>query len=116
MTKAEFETFVTEWHALFPQRKEVDFVGYLRGKPKDCIKKMLKFCKENPEYTKDTIFAATKMYLEEKKSDGYLYLSRPYYFINKLDRGSMLDEYCERFLAGEKPKISNDYEAISDFI
>lgn len=116
MTKSEVEQFIDEWHALFPKGTEVSTSGYLRGKPKDCVNKMVKFCKENPNYTKDTIFAATNMYLAEKKSVGYSYLSRPYYFIHKLERGSMLEEYCEKVLAGAKPIIKKDYESVNDFL
>jgi hypothetical protein len=113
------KTWIEDWHKLFPKRTETSTSGYLLGTPENCVNKMQKLCKEHATYTKDVIFAATQMYLTEKKAVNYTYLCRPNYFINKLERGSMLAEYCERVLANEKPtiqKITPEYNPVNDFI
>lgn len=115
------EDWIEDWHKLFPQRKDTQTSGYLRGTAKECVNKMKKLCKDSKLYTKDVIFAATQMYLAEKKLVNYTYLSRPIYFINKLGRGSILAEYCERILANEKPDITKnnfkyEYNPVNEFL
>lgn len=116
----EIELWIKDWVDLFPTGKLVPTDGYLKGTPNDSVKKMQKFCKEYKAYTKDIIFAATKMYLATKKAVGYAYLTRPYYFIHKQEKGSMLAEYCQRIVDGEQmvqpAELNKTYDPVKEFL
>lgn len=76
------EEWIDDWRKLFPER--VKSSGRpVRGDKKACLKKMIAFCKEYPEYTKEQIFDATKIYVFEKKKDDYSYMVCADYFIYK---------------------------------
>lgn len=113
---SDIETWIEQWIIIFPPDNYVPTEGYIRGKGKDCVKKMQKFCKDNPTYTKDIIFAATRMYIISKKSANFAYTRRPVYFIHKQTEGSMLEAYCEKILANEKPFEIPEYQPINDFL
>lgn len=108
--------WIDAWCNLFPE--DVTSGGYnVRSKPEDCIKKMQKFCKLKPEYTKDIIFQATITYLKEQYAKGWAYTKVSTYFINKLGQASLLEEYCERILQGVPTKIEPPtYNSIDEFI
>lgn len=109
--------WIEDWVNLFPE--EAEFNGYkIKSKSKDCLKKMLKFVKDNPIYTKDIIFAATKQYIEEKRLVNWEYMKQSTYFISKIGQPSLLEQYCEKIINNVKPKeIYNfDYNIIDDFI
>lgn len=109
--------WITEWLELFPE--DAEFNGYkLRSKEKDCINKMLKFVKDHPIYTKDIIFAATKQYIQEKKIQNWEFTKQATYFISKVGQPSLLEIYCDKIIAGVKPKetYNIEYNPIDDFI
>ena len=110
------ETWIEDWHKIFPPDEYVATDGYLRGKSKDCVKKMQKFCKDNPTYTKDIIFAATRMYVVSMKPRNFAYTKRPIFFIHKQTEGSMLGAYCEKVLAGEVQHETKEYNSVNDFL
>jgi len=86
--------WVDDWRNLFP--KGVKTAGYsVRGTRGGCIKKMKKFIKNNKKVTKDQIFKATELYIEEKKRVRYAYMRIADYFIEK-DGGSLLENYIEQ--------------------
>jgi hypothetical protein len=117
MTPKEIEGWIEDWCNLFP--KDVEFGGYkIRSDSKYCIKKMLTFCKEHKDYTKDNIFAATRMYLHEQLAKNWAYTKQATYFISKLGQPSLLEAYCERVVAGKKSVIPDncEYHWINDFI
>ena len=73
--------WIDDWRALFPRGKQA---GYpIRGDRKDCIRKMRKFIKDNPNITKDEIFEATRKYIEDKKKENYRFIKMANYFIDK---------------------------------
>lgn len=76
---------------------------YVKGDRKGCIKKMNKFIKEYPEFTKDIIIKATKDYIAAfRMKRNYDYMKLAHFFIYK-DNMSTLAAYCERI----KEKIDN---------
>ena len=95
--------WIDEWRDLFP--KGVRTAGYaIRGTRGGCIKKMKRFIKDHKEVTKEQIFKATKLYVEEKKRVRYAYMRIADYFIEK-DGGSLLESYVEQL---------DDNETVSD--
>ena len=110
--------WITEWVTIYPEDAMFND-RKLRSQPEDCVKKMQKFCKDNPQYTKDIIFAATKQYIEEKERKNFEYTKQATYFISKQGEPSLLKEYCQRVLIGKvevKQPIVYNYEAYDMFI
>ena len=112
----KIENWIEQWINIFPPDNYVVTDGYLKGKSQDCVKKMQKFCKDNPTYTKDVIFAATRMYIVHLKPRNFAYCKRPIYFIHKQTEGSMLGAYCEKVLAGEVQHEVKEYNPVNEFI
>lgn len=114
MEKAEL--WIEEWLGLWPE--EVKSGGEsVRTKAKYCVKKMEKFVKEHPAYTKDAIFAATVLYLTERKRADWFAIRRATYFIDKQGVGSLLADFCEKIQ--HPPNIEEpdpEYDPIKDFI
>lgn len=108
--------WIDEWLLLWPEGVQTQGVN-IRSKADQCTNKMLKLCKAHPEYTKATIFAATKKYLAEREADNWKFTKRAMYFIDKLGEGSLLGTYCEKIL---RPAILAEdlvkYYPIDDFI
>lgn len=103
------KTWIKEWLELFPE--EAEFNGYkIRSKEKDCVNKMIKFVKINPNYTKDIIFAATKQYVEDKRIDNWNFMKQATYFISKVGQPSLLEIYCDKVLSGTEIKKVFNYE------
>lgn len=76
------EEWIDEWRELFPSG--VKTAGRpVRGDKKGCLKKMIKFCKDNPEYTKENIIEATKIYVFDKRRNNYAKMTCADYFIMK---------------------------------
>lgn len=109
MLPKEVKEFIEEWILLYP--KDAEFRGNkLRSKSKDCINKMLKFCKLNPTITKDVIFAATNMYLDERERENWAYTRQATYFISKVGHSSLLEIYCDKILAKQQEAKHQNYE------
>lgn len=66
----------------------------VRGDKQGCLKKMNAFLKANPEITKEQIFAATDLYVQKSKANGYDRMTCADYFIEK-NGASMLSSYLE---------------------
>jgi hypothetical protein len=89
--------WIEEYRNLFPQG--VRSGGYpVRGSKAGCLKKMEKFVKSHPHYSKDTILAVTRSYVERKQRQAYQHMKLADYFIEK-DGVSMLSAECEEYLA-----------------
>ena len=102
-TTATLNAWIENWCALYPA--DAEFNGRrLRSKPKDCLNKMIKFCKDNPLYTKNIIFAATQLYLQEQEAKDWQYTKQATYFISKMGQPSLLEEYCEKVKQDNKPQ------------
>lgn len=114
----KIENWIESWVLIYPE--EAEFNGrQLRSKAKDCLSKMQKFVKDNPQYTKSIIFAATQMYVKEQASRNFEYTKQSNYFINKLGQPSLLEQYCDKVIKGTKPFIVEqpiEYNQINDFI
>lgn len=107
--------WIEEWVELYPE--DAEFNGrLLRSKVENCVTKMQKFCVKYPQYTKDVIFAATKMYIEAQRQKGFEYTKQSTYFIGKLGEPSVLQEYCERVINNKPVKKEIEISPISDFI
>lgn len=97
--------WIEDWCSLYPA--DAEFNGRkLRSKPKDCLNKMIKFCKDNPNYTKSIIFAATTLYLEEQEEKDWAYTKQATYFISKIGQPSLLEEYCEKIADNQTVTIT----------
>jgi hypothetical protein len=103
--KTNIESWIDDYRNIFPQ--SVKSGGYpVRGDKQGCIKKMIKFLKNYPEYSKDTILNATKAYVDSKKSENYTYMQLSHYFIEK-DGISSLSSYCDYVL---RPSVNDRAE------
>lgn len=93
--------WIEEWRDLFP--KGVYSGSFpIRANVNDINKKMIKFLKHH-DYDKDTIFAATKKYINEKEMNNYAYVQRSIYFIEK-NGSSTLADYCEMIKNGDEDR------------
>jgi hypothetical protein len=105
ITNKEVEAFIEEWCNLYPEN--IEFNGNkLKAKPKDVLNKMQKFCRAHPTYTKEVIFAATKMYLRNQSERNWDYTKMATYFISKLGQPSILEGYCEKILELKNHSVS----------
>lgn len=82
------EHWIEQWRELFPAGSNSNGFRY-RGDKQGCLNKMKIFVKNNPKVTKETIFTATKKYVEKFKGNGYMFMKQAHYFIGK-DKGSFL--------------------------
>lgn len=88
--------WISQWFGCWP--KGVKSGGsYISSDEKGCLKKMEKFCKDHPEYSKGIIIGATKKYLDSMRVKNYEYCKLAPYFISK-DGVSVLDGYCADLL------------------
>lgn len=118
------EEWIDEWTALWPA--EVKSGGEsIQTKAKYTVNKMVKWCKKHPQYDKDTIFAATKLYISERRAENYFGIRRAIYFIDKLGVGSALEDFCEKIMENLSNKMIKgannimpppEYNPINDFI
>lgn len=98
------EEWFDEWYDIFP--KGVKSGGYtVRSDKRGCLNKLKKFITEYPEFDKDIIIEATKMYVEESKKNKYQFMMLAHYFISK-HKISNLAGYCELVL--EKKTLPAD--------
>jgi len=99
-------SWMEKWFNLWP--KGIKSGGYyVKTDSHGCKTKLIKFIKNNPQYTKDIIMEATERYLFTKSLDGYDYTSLAPNFIEK-NGVSMLAGECENVLnniSTPKPEI-----------
>lgn len=108
MEPKEIKEWIEDWVTLYP---DIEWHGNkLRSKSKDCINKMLKFCKLNPTITKDVIFAATNLYLDKQEKKNWEYTKQSTYFISKLGQPSLLEQHCDEILAKQQEAEHQDYQ------
>ena len=67
--------WISEWNNLFPSNIKWNGVN-IKSRDEDCEKRMNDFLKRYPEYSKETIFKATKTYLEKQKNENWNYTKR----------------------------------------
>jgi len=71
---------------------------------------------ETYDYTWEDIIKATKMYVNEYRSDNYMYMQTSQYFISKQDKHkvkhSKLADYCDMILDGVETEIHTFKEKI----
>jgi hypothetical protein len=107
---ADVKEWIEEWCLIYPPKVKWNGVA-IRSKPTECLKKMERFCKEHPDYTKDIIFDATKRYIDEKERENFEYTKRATYFIYKQEHGSLLESYCNDVL----DDLNGEYEIEEQF-
>lgn len=108
-SKDEIEWF-EEWYSLWP--RGIKSGGYpVKGDRKGCIKKLVKFTNEHPEFGKDIIIKATKDYVDSCKLNRYNYMKLAHFFIYK-DNMSTLASYCEQI----QEKVNNGTYDLNDNI
>ena len=82
-----------QWRNLFPEG--INNGGYYyRGNKQEVLKKLQKFTRDNPQFTKEQIFDATKRYITRCMSSGS-YMLLAHYFIEKEGVGSTLSTELE---------------------
>jgi len=91
-----FATFVEEYRNLFPKGVKSGNGTPIRGDKQGVSKKMEWFLRTYTEYSKSTILAATKLYVEQMQRKAYAYMTQADYLINK-DGVSKLAALCEDF-------------------
>ena len=92
----DLENWFDSWYELFP--KGVKNGNYLiRSGKAGCIKKLKKFIKEYPEYTKDIVMRATEEYVAHCRVNRWAYMQLAQYFIEK-EGMSNLASRCEDVL------------------
>lgn len=104
--------WIEQWCSIFP--KDAEFGGYrIYTEPKYCISKMEAFQKKHPEYTKDIIFKATQMYIDQQKQRNWEYTKQATYFISKLGQPSVLEMFCQKVIENkpfaEVPMVQSDF-------
>lgn len=92
----DFNAFVEEYRNLFPKGLKSGNGTPIRGDKQGVIKKMEWFLRTYPEYSKSTILAATKLFIQQMERRGYVYMTQADYFIQK-ENGSKLAAMCEEF-------------------
>lgn len=92
-----FDEFIEEYRNLWKGLK----VGSM-GSPMACKEKMLRWMGENPNYTKEDILKAAKIYINSLNN--YQYLQAAHYFIYKKD-GKEEDSRLSAFI--EEKEINN---------
>src|SRR3990167_1923558 len=92
--KYDVDSWVNQWRALFP---DVKSGGYsIQGTKGGCAKKLKQFFNNNPEVTKEEVFQATKLYIEEFRRKRWAYMKIADYFVSK-DGGSLLEQYIDKY-------------------
>ena len=92
-----FDEFIEEYRNLWKGLK----VGSM-GSPNACKEKMLRWMRENPNYTKEDILKAAKIYINSLNN--YQYLQAAHYFIYKKD-GKEEDSRLSAFI--EEKEVDN---------
>lgn len=106
-------TWVADWLELFPKGKVNG--RYLRTNKTECLEK-LKWFMKTYDYDRDTIFRATKAYLDTQASSeqGHTFTRNSSYFISKqlgnsrADKISDLATWCERVKDNDVPESQED--------
>lgn len=96
-----FDEFIEEYRNLWKGLK----VGSM-GSPTACREKMERWMKENPDYSKEDILKAARIYINSV--DNYQYLQAAHYFIYKKDNGKEEDSRLSAFIE-EKEVDNNDW-------
>lgn len=91
------DDWIDEYREIFAPAK-FSMGRNIKGDKKNCIKKMLVFLNDYPEYDKTTILEAAKRYMNRQRFLGYKAVSCADYFISKDKSGSMLASECEELL------------------
>lgn len=107
-SKVEEIEWFDEWYSLWPRGIKVG--GYpVKGDRKGCLKKLIKFINEYPEFDKDIIIKATKDYIDAFRINRYSYMKLAHYFVYK-DNTSSLASGCEAI----QDKIDNGTYDLDD--
>jgi hypothetical protein len=101
-TYKDINEFMDIWYNIFP--KGIYSGGYLvRSGKAGCTIKMVKFIKNNPEFSKELIIRATKLYVSQCASKGYTYMQLAEHFIYKNNK-STLASLCESLMDTTTPE------------
>lgn len=102
---ASMEENIVRYNIMFPAKK-LPSGKMARSAAKNLEVNFIWFFK-NHEYSWDTVFKATAIYLDQYESKNYLYMRTSQYFIRKMegDRSfkSELADYCAIVESGEEP-------------
>lgn len=94
------ESWIDEWQELFPKGLNRIAGRPYRGPRTDCLMKMKAFILRT-NYSKDLIFKATKLFLSVALKQSHQFIPQSHYFIQKLQKGSDLEAYCQMIINGE---------------
>lgn len=109
-----FQQQVELYRSCFPQGKLPSGVPARTLVP-ELMKRFIKFFRVFPNYTWETIIAATERYVGEYAMNNYLYMKTASYFIFKQDNEKnviyTLASYCDMVLSGEPEE--NEYYSVT---
>lgn len=109
----DVSSWIDTWREIFPVG--VKSMGYaVRGDRTGCIKKMRAFLKQYPDFDKELIFNATKIYVDAKRKEKWSYMQLAHYFIEK-DGISNLAALCEDLKTREQSGLPAKDADGSDF-
>jgi hypothetical protein len=94
--------WIEEYRDLYP-KGVFTATRSVKGDKQGCLKKMNTFLKQNPEATKEQIIAATTLYIQKSKANGFDRMTCADYFIEK-NGVSMLSSYLEMIAEGKDNK------------
>lgn len=94
-----FDEFIEEYRNLWKGLK----VGSM-GSPMACKEKMERWMRDNPNYSKEDILKAARIYINSV--DNYQYLQAAHYFIYKKDNGKEEDSRLSAFI--EEREVDNN--------
>ena len=111
MDADELKEFLEELRNLFPDKVKGGGGQFVKSAISDAVFNKLKKFVKDYSYSKETIIKATKMYVEDRKRQGYIYMKVFTYFINKEGEGSTLAAWCEQVEKGilETSRNLGDY-------
>lgn len=89
----DLEEFVENYRNLFPSGVKSGN-RLVKGDKFGCLSKLRNFTVKYPEYTKEEVLEATKIYIDLCRKRNYDKMTSADYFIEK-DKVSMLASYCE---------------------
>lgn len=96
ITEKDVQELSEKYRELFPVKIMTANMP-VRGNLNNIIRKMIKFKSDYPKYTDEVILAATAKYIEDKRKEGYAFMTSSEYMILK-NNTSLLATLCDSYL------------------
>jgi hypothetical protein len=99
VTEDSVRDLAEKYRELFPVKVMTGNMP-VKGNLNNIIRKMVKFRTDHPKYTDEVILAATAKYVEDKRKEGYVFMTSSEYMISK-NNISLLASLCDSYLEGK---------------